>query len=179
MSKKWRPKSANVQIHRWTELKLENLKLNLRSGRSMFIVDVISWDAKKKERGGVETQSAPFPNRPILLVHPVSIRKRFLSLLAGLELRTLFRKVGYYRPTRRSCSERALSKRVVLFRPLSFPRRSLHPLLGSLHLLFLPTFFFYYRPTLDVEMIFRGFAFPWRWYRTVRGINTDRLQPRP
>lgn len=40
-------------------------------------------------------------------------------------------------------------------------------------------FFFYYRPTLDVEMIFRGFAFPWRWYRAVRGINTDRLQLRP
>lgn len=53
----------------------------------------------------------------------------------------LFRKVGYYRPTRRSCSERALSKCVVLFCPLSLPRHSLHPLLG--YLLFLPILFFF------------------------------------
>lgn len=48
---------------------------------------------QKKKRDSVETQSAPFPNRPILLVHlRVSIRKRFLPLPSGLELRTLFSK---------------------------------------------------------------------------------------
>lgn len=177
MSLMTRSKNANIQIRR-TEQNHSLKTRNLRSDRSMFIVKDFT-RCKKKETAWRRNR------RRFLIVLSFWSIPAFLSgkgsspFSPDWNCARFFRKVGYYRPTRRSCSEWALSKRVVLFRPLSLPRRPLHPLLGSLHLLFLPTFFFYYRPTLDVEMIFRGFAFPWRWYRTVRGINTDRLQPRP
>lgn len=110
-------------------------------------------------------------------------REKFLFFPIGSELWAFFsRKIEYYHSTRLIRASRDTFK---IHHPLSF---SLSCPFAVLFILFsVPSaysfsfflFFFYYRPTLDVEMIFRGFAFPWRWYRAVRGINTDRLQLRP
>lgn len=81
---------------------------------------------------------------PVLFLRLYNCKKSFSLSFLRNRSHTLFRKVGYYRPTRCSCFERALSKRVSLSSSLSLALACypLHPLLGSLLPSPPPSFFF-------------------------------------